>query len=258
MGRIYQALGVLKRGHLVECDRAALVAEYVGQTAVKTNTLIDEALDGILFIDEAYTLAKSGQDFGREAIDTLLKRMEDNRDRLIVIVAGYPKEMEKFIHSNPGLESRFTRYIGFPDYHPAELCRIFARICRRSDLRLTPGLREKLLHHFIHLHGERDAHFGNARLVRNTFEAVVAAQASRLSAKAAPEADDLVLLLEGDLRTPAQVALEAHRQSKRGYRVTCQHCGEVYSWAPDLTLDTAECTKCHQLYSCEFGEPVPG
>lgn len=253
MGRIYQALGVLKRGHLVECDRASLVAEFVGQTAIKTNSAIDDALDGILFIDEAYTLAKSGQDFGREAIDTLLKRMEDNRDRLIVIVAGYPAEMEKFIHSNPGLESRFTRYVEFPDYGPAELCRIFSRICRRSDLRLTPGLREKLLHHFTHLHGDRDAHFGNARLVRNTFEAVVAAQASRLASKQMPDADELVLLIESDLNTPAQADLDTHRKSKTGYRVKCEQCGEVYSWSPDLTIETAECTKCHQLYDCEFG-----
>jgi hypothetical protein len=256
MGRIYQALGVLKQGHLIECDRSTLVAEYVGQTALKTNAAIDSALDGILFIDEAYTLAKSGQDYGREAIDTLLKRMEDNRDRLIVIVAGYPREMEKFIHSNPGLESRFNRFIEFPDYGPAELCCIFARMCRRNDLRLTPGLKEKLLHHFIHLHAERDAHFGNARLVRNTFEAVVAAQASRLAGKATPDADELVLLIESDLTTPAQQKLEAHRQSKRGYRVKCGHCGEVYSWSPELTLETAECTKCHQLYNCEFGEAV--
>ncbi len=254
MGRIYQALGVLKQGHLVECDRSTLVAEYVGQTAIKTNAAIDSALDGILFIDEAYALAKSGQDYGREAIDTLLKRMEDNRDRLIVIVAGYPSEMEKFIHSNPGLESRFNRVIEFPDYGPVELCCIFARMCRRNDLRLTPGLKEKLLHHFIHLHGERDEHFGNARLVRNTFEAVVAAQASRLAGKPAPDADDLVLLIESDLETPAQKKLDSHRQAKRGYRVKCEHCGEVYSWTPELTLVTAECTKCRQLYNCEFGE----
>ncbi len=256
MGRIYQALGVLKQGHLIECDRSTLVAEYVGQTAVKTNTAIDSALDGILFIDEAYTLAKSGQDFGREAIDTLLKRMEDNRDRLIVIVAGYPREMEKFIHANPGLESRFNRFIEFPDYGPVELCCIFARMCRRNDLRLTPGLKEKLLHHFMHLHAGRDAHFGNARLVRNTFEAVVSAQASRLSGKATPDADELVLLIEADLETPAQTQLEDSRRSKRAYRVKCAHCGEVYSWTPELTLITAECTKCHQPYNCEFGEVV--
>lgn len=256
MGRIYQALGVLKTGHLVECDRSSLVAEYVGQTAVKTNAAIDSALNGILFIDEAYSLAKTGQDFGQEAIDTLLKRMEDNRDRLIVIVAGYPVEMEKFIHSNPGLQSRFTRFIEFPDYGPGELSRIFARICRGNDLRLTAGLREKLLHHFTYLHDERDSHFGNARLVRNCFENVVNAQATRLAGKISPEPDELILLEESDLRTPAQGALEEHRKSGRGYRVECPSCGEKYSWSPELTLETAECTKCQQLYDCEFGVPV--
>ena len=256
MGRIYQALGVLKTGHLVECDRSSLVAEYVGQTAVKTNAAIDSALNGILFIDEAYTLAKTGQDFGQEAIDTLLKRMEDNRDKLIVIVAGYPVEMEKFIGSNPGLQSRFTRFIEFPDYGPVELCRIFARICRGNDLRLTPGLREKLLHHFIHLHAERDSHFGNARLVRNCFETVVSSQATRLAGKSSPGPDELILLEEADLRTPAQAAMEEHRASGRGYRVSCPACGEKYSWSPELTLEIAECSKCRQLYDCEFGEPI--
>jgi hypothetical protein len=125
MGRIYRSLGVLKRGHLIECDRSALVGEYVGQTAPRTNRVIDSALDGILFIDEAYSLVKEREGFGQEAIETLLKRMEDDRDRLIVIVAGYPEPMQRFIHSNPGLESRFTRFVEFPDYTPQELCRIF-------------------------------------------------------------------------------------------------------------------------------------
>ncbi len=111
MGRIYKSLGILKKGHLIECDRAALVAEYVGQTAPRTNAVIDSALDGILFIDEAYSLTKEGEDFGQEAIETLLKRMEDSRDRLIVIVAGYPDEMNRFIHSNPGFHSRFARLL---------------------------------------------------------------------------------------------------------------------------------------------------
>jgi hypothetical protein len=163
MGRIFQALGVLRKGHLVECDRAALVAEFVGQTAPRTNKVIDSALDGILFIDEAYTLAKERDEFGQEAIDTLLKRMEDSRDRLIVIVAGYPEPMENFINSNPGLRSRFTRFVEFPDYAPPELCRIFAAMCRKHSLAIAPGLREKLVHHFDHLHRARDEHFGNGR-----------------------------------------------------------------------------------------------
>ena len=121
-------------------DRAALVAEYVGQTAPRTNAVVDSALDGILFIDEAYSLVKEQEDFGQEAIETLLKRMEDNRDRLIVIVAGYPAEMERFVNSNPGLHSRFTRFIEFPDYGPQELCRIFALMCRKNGLTASPAL----------------------------------------------------------------------------------------------------------------------
>src|SRR5687767_3895031 len=121
--------------------------------------------------DEAYSLVKEREDFGREAIETLLKRMEDNRDRLIVIVAGYPEEMELFVHSNPGLHSRFTRYIEFPDYTAKELCRIFMLMCRRNRLAVTDGLKEKILHHFILEHAGRSENFANARLVRNCFEA---------------------------------------------------------------------------------------
>ena len=121
MGRVFKALGVLKRGHLVECDRSALVGQYVGQTAPKTNKMVNSARDGILFVDEAYSLVRGEQDFGSEAIDTLLKRMEDERDRLVVIVAGYPAEMESFINSNPGLRSRFNRFIEYPNFNDQEL-----------------------------------------------------------------------------------------------------------------------------------------
>jgi len=139
MGRIYKSLGLLRRGHVVECDRGRLVAEYVGQTAVRTHAVIDSALDGILFIDEAYSLAGRGaEDFGSEAIETLLKRMEDDRDRLIVIVAGYNDPMKQFIASNPGLESRFTNYLNFPDYQPAELLEIFHRMAAQSGLVCAP------------------------------------------------------------------------------------------------------------------------
>ena len=139
MGRIYKSLGLLRRGHVVECDRGRLVAEYVGQTAVRTHAVIDSALDGILFIDEAYLLAGRGaEDFGSEAIETLLKRMEDDRDRLIVIVAGYNEPMKQFIASNPGLESRFTNYLNFPDYQPEELLEIFRRMAAQSGLVCAP------------------------------------------------------------------------------------------------------------------------
>lgn len=254
MGRIYKSLGVLKKGHLVECDRAALVAEYVGQTAPKTNLVIDSALDGILFIDEAYTLAKDNEDFGREAIETLLKRMEDNRDRLIVIVAGYPEEMDRFINSNPGLHSRFTRFIEFPDYNPQELCRIFSLMCSKNGLTLTPDLKEKILHHFTYLHGERSENFGNARLVRNCFEAVINAQATRLATSESFDTKALTLLTGDDLRTPAQAILDAHRAGRKGYIVRCPHCQKTYSWTPELSIVDAICEGCGQIYNCEFGQ----
>ncbi len=255
MARIYKALGVLKKGHLVECDRSSLVAEYVGQTAIKTNRMIDTALDGILFIDEAYTLAKQDQDFGREAIDTLLKRMEDDRDRLIVIVAGYPEEMEEFVHSNPGLHSRFTRFVEFPDYNPTELCRIFSLLCRRNDLRLSSQLKLQLLHHFYQHHEEREEHFGNARLVRNCFEQVVNAQANRLASLEMPEQDDLVTLQDQDLTSTSEKALEKCKAA-RGYQVACPKCGVSYRWTPELNIMDAECTSCGTIYNCEFGEPL--
>lgn len=252
MGRIFRVLGVLKKGHVIECDRAALVAEYVGQTAPRTNAVVDSALDGILFIDEAYTLAKDGEDFGREAIDTLLKRMEDNRDRLIVIVAGYPAEMKKFIDSNPGLSSRFTRYIEFPDYSVPELCCIFSSICRKNALQLSPGFKEKLVHHFTYLRERADEQFGNARLVRNCFETVINSQAMRLAASGDFSAEAMRLLQESDLVTPAERKLAEYRAAKGIYLLRCPGCQTPYSWAPDLNLAEAVCTNCNRNYNCEF------
>ncbi|MFM1942684.1 MAG: hypothetical protein RI897_1666 [Verrucomicrobiota bacterium] len=257
MGRIFRALGVLRKGHLIECDRASLVAEYVGQTAPKTNAVIQSALDGILFIDEAYSLARDGaEDFGAEAIETLLKRMEDHRSRLIVIVAGYPSEMQNFISSNPGLESRFTRFINFPDYNPQELCRIFSLFCQKNGLKMTPGLREKILHHFIHEWAHRDEQFGNARLARNCFEHAINAQASRLVANTDPTPEDLSLLTEADLESPSTNALNHFRQHQGRYQLTCPQCQAVYSWTPDLELVEALCTRCNTTYNGEFGQPV--
>jgi len=259
LGRIYRALGVLRRGHLVECDRAALVGEYVGETAPKTHAVIDAALDGILFIDEAYTLAREREDFGQEAIDTLLKRMEDDRERLVVVVAGYPGEMERFVNSNPGLRSRFNRFVEFPDYSPQELCRILASMCRTSRLRLAPDLKERLLAYFHARHRERDARFGNARLVRNCFEQLVAAQASRLVSGPPPDARALGSLLPGDLAWPPELADTLPSPALRQYQLTCPECAAVYSWAPDLELpdDRAQCIRCTTVYDASFGALVP-
>jgi AAA+ superfamily predicted ATPase len=179
---IYKSLGILAKGHLVETDRSGLVAEYVGQTAVKTNKIIDSALDGVLFIDEAYSLiSKSENDYGKEAIATLLKRMEDNRDRLIVILAGYSAEMQQFIDSNPGLQSRFNRYIEFPDYSADELYQIFEKNAKEFDYIISKDAETPLKEYFTNKVANKDKNFGNARFVRNLFEKTIERQANRLS-----------------------------------------------------------------------------
>ncbi len=182
---VYKELGVLKEGHLVETDRSGLVAEYVGQTAVKTNNIIDSALDGVLFIDEAYTLAEGGSsDYGSEAIATLLKRMEDDRDRLVVIIAGYTKNMKQFIDSNPGLQSRFTRYIDFPDYSANELMQIFEVYMKKYEYHWGTGTKEALQAYLNNAVAHKDENFGNGRFVRNVFEKVLQNQADRLALEA--------------------------------------------------------------------------
>jgi hypothetical protein len=188
LGGIYKAIGLLKKGQLVETDRAGLVAGYVGQTAAKVDEAVQKALDGVLFVDEAYALAprgSDGKDFGQEAVDILLKRMEDYRDRLAVIVAGYPDEMRDFIESNPGLRSRFSRHYWFEDYEPVQLARIFEGFAAKSEHRPDQGARDKFLSLIEGLHGERDRSFGNARLVRNIFEKAVERQADRLASSGA-------------------------------------------------------------------------
>jgi len=200
VAQIYKELGVLKKGHLVETDRAGLVAEYVGQTAVKTNKVIDQALDGVLFIDEAYSLVNGlGGDYGLEAISTLVKRMEDDRDRLIVILAGYEDEMERFIESNPGLRSRFTRYIHFDDYSAQELFEIFMKKLQQYDFRLQPGADGFLMDHLKKCTANKTKDFGNARYVRNLFERVINAQANRLAKSASVSKEDLATISISDI-----------------------------------------------------------
>ena len=182
MAKVFKALGILEKGHLVETDRSGLVAKYVGQTASKTNEIIDSALGGVLFIDEAYTLVSGGQnDYGQEAIATLLKRMEDDRDRLIVIVAGYSGEMKRFIDANPGLSSRFTRYIHFPDYTAPELADMFRMFAKRNHYVLSPEMNRYLNAAMAYLTRNKDKNFGNGRYVRNLFEKAVERQAGRLT-----------------------------------------------------------------------------
>lgn len=197
---IYRQLGILKKGQLIETDRSGLVAEYVGQTAVKTNKMIDRAIGGVLFIDEAYTLAQGGEnDYGREAIATLLKRMEDERDRLVVILAGYTNEIEQFINSNPGLRSRFNRYVHFDDYTEEELFQIFILQAQKYDYHLddeAKGALRSLLRDKVE---NRQKDFGNARYVRNLFESVIENQAVRLSANKETDKESLAIITKADI-----------------------------------------------------------
>jgi stage V sporulation protein K len=182
LAQMYRSMGLLRKGHLVEVDRAGLVGQYVGLTAVKTDRVVRKALDGVLFVDEAYALSREAErlDFGDEAIETLLKRMEDNRHRLVVIVAGYPRLMRRFLESNPGLRSRFSREIEFPDYSTDDLVEIFRRFAAESEYALGEGAEESL--RAIFHNAERDDSFGNARFARTLFEQSLNAQALRLGA----------------------------------------------------------------------------
>jgi len=191
LAQMYRSMGLLAKGHLVEVDRAGLVGEFVGSTAIKTDRAIRRALDGVLFIDEAYALAPGTPqlDFGREAIETLLKRMEDYRHRLVVIVAGYPRLMHRFLDSNPGLRSRFAREIVFPDYTTEELLGISAEFAARNEYALAPDALEELRTIFDRV--ARGEAFGNARFARTLFEQALNAQALRLAGAEAPPLDEL-------------------------------------------------------------------
>ena len=198
MARIYRSLGILSKGQLVEVDRSGLVAGYVGQTALKTQKVIEKAMGGVLFVDEAYALnGKSENDFGQEAIDTLLKAMEDHRDDLVVIVAGYTDLMDKFIHSNPGLESRFNRFLLFEDYSLDELMAIFKMRCGKGYI-LSPEA-EPLVRDYIAEESADGDGFGNARGVRNIFEHILVAQNNRLAMLDTVTRDDLMTLLPEDV-----------------------------------------------------------
>ena len=198
LSQIYRTLGVVKRGHLVETDRAGLVAGYVGQTALQVTKVFEQALGGVLLIDEAYALARGGdRDFGQEAIDTVVKLIEDHRDDIVVIAAGYPDEMATFVNANPGLRSRFPKTIHFPDYTTDELIEIFGTLCDGSGYVCTSGARTQLR---AYLDAQpRDKGFGNGRLARNLFEAAVAGQASRVVAMQQPTDAQLQSLTKRDL-----------------------------------------------------------
>ena len=199
MSRIYHSLGILSKGQLVEVDRSGLVAGYVGQTAIKTRKVIEKALGGVLFIDEAYALnGKSENDFGQEAIDTILKAMEDHRDDLVVIVAGYTELMDDFVHSNPGLESRFNRFMFFPDYTVEEMMGIFDMRCKSSCYELAEDA-YPLVRDYIAEESADQESFGNGRGVRNIFENIIVAQNNRLAKQETVTREDLMRITADDI-----------------------------------------------------------
>jgi SpoVK/Ycf46/Vps4 family AAA+-type ATPase len=257
MGRILGALGILSKGHLVEADRSGLVAEYAGQTGPKTNKVIDAALDGILFIDEAYSLvAERGDDpFGQEAVSTLLKRAEDDRDRLVVIVAGYPEPMQRLLSSNPGLMSRFGTTIDFADYGPVELGEIFGVLCQRDEYELPPLTRARVLVGFAWHYHRRDANFGNGRLARNVFEKSIRALADRISSVAPITRELLTTLQPEDIVFPDVPREVLDRAATIRFSISCPQCNRISRLRAEWLGQTVRCTSCSGSFSIPWAEP---
>ena len=205
LAKLYHAIGVLSKGQLVEVDRSGLVAGFVGQTALKTQEVITKAIGGVLFIDEAYALTShTGQnDFGQEAVEVLLKNMEDHRDDLIVIVAGYTDLMGEFIHSNPGLESRFNKYFYFEDYDGGQMYQIFQSMCEKNGYTLDEAAGTYAKDFLDEMYEKRDENFGNARDVRNFFERAVSCQSDRVAGLETVDKAALMALTQADLKRAA-------------------------------------------------------
>jgi SpoVK/Ycf46/Vps4 family AAA+-type ATPase len=261
IGKILGAMEILGKGHLVETDRSGLVAEFMGQTGPKTQKKIDEALDGILFIDEAYSLAhQESQDaFGSEALQALLKRAEDDRERLVVILAGYPDEMRKMLKSNPGLSSRFHRVLHFDDYSPTEMACIFALLCEKNHYRLGAGIRGKLMLGFTELHRSRDRHFGNGRAVRNLFEQAVRRLANRVAEVRELSQSQLMLLEMEDIvfeGLPPETALDSSDDGPWRFRVICPGCKHSTKARGSFLGQQVRCNKCQHEFMADWGEPV--
>ena len=214
IAKIYKQIGVLSKGQLVEVDRSGLVAGYVGQTAIKTQEQIKKAMGGVLFIDEAYALSQKDDAFGQEAIDTILKAMEDHRDDFVVIVAGYTDPMRKFIDSNPGLKSRFNKYIEFPDYSIDELEKIFDMNCNKYDYKIAEDVQHQIRALITAKKLQNIENFANAREVRNLFEEIITNQARRISALENPTSDDMMTIQIEDLKDDVESVTEEKVEDK--------------------------------------------
>lgn len=213
IAKIYKQIGVLSKGQLVEVDRSGLVAGYVGQTAIKTQEQIKKAKGGVLFIDEAYALSQKDDAFGQEAIDTILKAMEDNRDDFVVIVAGYTEPMKKFIESNPGLKSRFNKYIDFSDYSIDELEQIFYMNCDKYDYKVDEDVKHQIRALITAKKMENIENFANAREIRNLFEEIITNQARRISGIENPTGDDMMTILREDLEDLSVISKDKGEQT---------------------------------------------
>ncbi len=257
VGKIFRALGVLAKGHLVEADRSGLVAEYAGQTGPKTNKKIDEALDGLLFIDEAYSLvaAESEDPYGREAIQALLKRAEDNRDRLVVILAGYPDEMRELLLSNPGLSSRFNRTMEFEDYTPIELGRIFELMCDKNHYQMTADVRWRVLLGFTQIAAHKNRYFGNGRAARNLFEHAIRRMANRLASADEISEAELQLLAGDDIefRDAKWLAMPSVDNPQSHVVITCPECAHEKETAAKVLGRRVKCPKCKTHFKTLWG-----
>ncbi|MDB4506103.1 AAA family ATPase [bacterium] len=253
VGQILGALGTLTSGHVVETDRSGLVAEYAGQTAPKTNALCDSALNGILFIDEAYSLVDaSGDDaYGREAVQCLLKRMEDDRESVAVILAGYSNEMTQLIRSNPGLSSRVNTTIEFDDYTPLQLGQIFEHLCDQNQYAIPSDARHRVLMGFHYLYMERDRHFGNGRLVRNIFEDSVRRLADRIADASQLTESLLTTLLAVDISIPEldEKKLDCLVSADHVLRIKCESCNSNVRIQPESLGRRIKCGKCSHVQS---------
>ncbi|MEM1224876.1 MAG: AAA family ATPase [Planctomycetota bacterium] len=260
VGQILGAMGTLEKGHVVETDRAGLVAEYAGQTATKTNQICDSAIGGVLFIDEAYSLVDaSGDDaYGREALQTLLKRMEDDRDRLAVILAGYQDEMRTLIRTNPGLSSRVNTTIEFEDYDPAQLGEIFGFLCNANQYRLPAAARHRLIIGLTELHSRRDRHFGNGRLVRNAFEDSVRRLADRVANVAELTEPLLTTLTAADIGVPELSSAELDHLIAQPHRLArqCLGCRSRIGIAPESLGRRVRCPSCGETQSAAWANVV--